>query len=227
MINPLDSAGLEGIGLRTTDQLQEAVAQSKERLGQDDFLKLMVAQLRNQDPMKPMENGDFLGQIAQFGTVSGIEDLQSSFRDLAASLVSNQALQASSLVGHSVLASTGRAPLAAGATIRGVVELPTASPLVALKVFDSSGQLVRRMDLGSQAAGTVPFQWDGLRDDGQFAVTGTYFLSAEAEVGGQNEAVETLLENRVSAVTLGQGGGLVLDLEEIGPLDFSEIRQIM
>jgi flagellar basal-body rod modification protein FlgD len=227
MINPLDSAGLEGIGLRTTNQLQEAVAQSKERLGQDDFLKLMVAQLRNQDPMKPMENGDFLGQIAQFGTVSGIEDLQSSFRDLAASLVSNQALQASSLVGHSVLASTGRAPLAAGATIRGVVELPTASPLVALKVFDSSGQLVRRMDLGSQAAGTVPFQWDGLRDDGQFAVPGTYFLSAEAEVGGQNEAVETLLENRVSAVTLGQGGGLVLDLEGIGPLDFSEIRQIM
>jgi flagellar basal-body rod modification protein FlgD len=94
-------------------------------------------------------------------------------------------------------------------------------------VFDSTGQLVRRMDLGSQAGGPVPFQWDGLRDDGQFAVPGSYFLSAEAEVGGQNEAVETLLENRVSAVTLGQGGGLVLDLEGIGPLDFSEIRQIM
>lgn len=226
-MNEIDTQYLDSIGLRSTQQLQEVVDDSREKLGQEDFLELMVAQLRNQDPMKPMENGDFLGQIAQFGTVSGIEDLQQSFTALSESLVSNQALQASNIVGRSVLAPTGVGVLEQGGSVRGVVELPNASPRVSLKVYDATGQLVRNLDLGAQASGPIAFQWDGLGDDGQFAAPGSYFLSAEAEFSGQNEAVETLVENRVNAVTLGQGGGLVLDLEGIGPLDFSEIRQIL
>jgi len=227
MMSTIDTQYLDSIGLRSTEQLQETVSGSREKLGQEDFLELMVAQLRNQDPMKPMENGDFLGQIAQFGTVSGIEDLQKSFTGLSESLVSNQALQASNLVGRSVLAPTGTAVLEQGGSVRGVVELPNSSPAVSLKVYDTTGQLVRDLSLGSQASGPVSFQWDGIRDDGTFASPGSYFISAEAEYGGQVEAVETLVQNRVNAVTLGQSGGLVLDLEGIGPLDFSEIRQIM
>lgn len=227
MMSTIDTQYLDSIGLRSTEQLQETVSGSREKLGQEDFLELMVAQLRNQDPMKPMENGDFLGQIAQFGTVSGIEDLQESFTGLSESLVSNQALQASNLVGRSVLAPTGTAVLEQGGSVRGVVELPNSSPAVSLKVYDTTGQLVRDLSLGSQASGPVSFQWDGIRDDGTFASPGSYFISSEAEYGGQVEAVETLVQNRVNAVTLGQSGGLVLDLEGIGPLDFSEIRQIM
>lgn len=227
MMSTIDTQYLDSIGLRSTEQLQESVSESREKLGQEDFLELMVAQLRNQDPMKPMENGDFLGQIAQFGTVSGIEDLQKSFTGLSESLVSNQALQASNLVGRSVLAPTGTAVLEQGGSVRGVVELPNSSPAVSLKVYDTTGQLVRDLSLGSQASGPVSFQWDGIRDDGTFASPGSYFISSEAEYGGQLEAVETLVQNRVNAVTLGQSGGLVLDLEGIGPLDFSEIRQIM
>ena len=83
------------------------------------------------------------------------------------------------------------------------------------------------VELGSQAAGPVSFQWDGLKDDGQFASPGTYFVSAEASVDGRTEAVDTLLESQVRSVTLSNSGGLLLDLEGVGSLDFSEVQQIL
>jgi flagellar basal-body rod modification protein FlgD len=219
--------GLTGVDLRTLQDLTAKASEKNQSLGQEDFLKLMTTQLQNQDPMKPMENGDFLAQIAQFSTVQGIGDLNENFASLSASLVSNQALQATNLVGHQVLAPTGVAALKAGGTIRGRVELPVASGEVVMNVRDQSGQIVRRLDLGSQAAGSIDFQWDGLKNDGQFAVPGTYFLSAEASVDGQFESVDTLLASDVRSVTLSSSGGLLLDLDGIGALDFSEVRQIL
>jgi flagellar basal-body rod modification protein FlgD len=196
-------------------------------MGQEQFLELMTAQLQNQDPFKPMESGDFLSQIAQFSTVEGIGDLNDSFSGLSQSLVSNQALQATNLVGRQVLAPTGVAALSQGGNIRGNVELPAASGEVVVNVYDQAGQVVRRLELGSQAAGPVAFQWDGLKNDGQFASPGSYFISAEASIDGQFESVETLLASEVRSVTLSNSGGLLLDLDGIGSLDFSEVRQIL
>ena len=142
-------------------------------------------------------------------------------------MVSNQALQATNLVGRQVLAPTGVAALSRGGTIRGNVELPAASGEVVVNVYDQAGQVVRRLELGSQAAGPVDFQWDGLKNDGQFAPPGTYFISAEASIDGQFESVETLLASEVRSVTLSNSGGLLLDLDGIGSLDFSEVRQIL
>ena len=221
-----DSSALSGLGLRS---IQDAQTKDKDanKLGQEDFMKLMVAQLRNQDPFEPMENGDFLAQIAQFSQVSGLQDLQKSFDDLSTSLVSNQALQAASLVGRDVLAPTGIGVLEQGGNIRGSIELPSSSSRVAVKIYDSSGQLVRRMELGNQAAGDVLYQWDGLRDNGSYAAPGTYLVSAEAEFNGRNEAVEAFVANRVNGVTLGNGGSLLLDLAGVGPLDFNQVKQIL
>lgn len=212
---------------RTLQDLTAKESEKGKSLGQEDFLKLMTTQLQNQDPMKPMENGDFLAQIAQFSTVQGIGDLNDNFSALSASLVSNQALQATNLVGHQVLAPTGVAALQTGGTIRGSVELPSASGEVVVNVLDQSGQVVRRLELGSQAAGSVDFQWDGLKNDGQYAGAGNYFLSAEASVDGQYQTVDTLLVSDVRSVTLSNSGGLLLDLDGIGALDFSEVRQIL
>ena len=217
--------GLQGFDFRSVQDL--TVEKSRKELGQEEFLQLMTAQLQNQDPMKPMESGDFLTQIAQFSTVEGVGDLNESFAALSQSLVSNQALQAANLVGRSVLAPTGLAALAEGGTISGAVELPAASNDVSVNLYDQSGQLVRRLELGSQAAGEAAFQWDGLKDDGQFAPPGTYFVSAEANVDGRTEAIDTLLESRVRSVTLSNSGGLLLDLEGVGSLDFSEVAQIL
>jgi flagellar basal-body rod modification protein FlgD len=225
MIDTQNSAS--GVDFRTLQDLTNQTSAKGKSLGQADFLKLMTTQLQNQDPMKPMENGDFLAQIAQFSTVQGIEDLNSNFSSLSSSLVSNQALQATNLVGHQVLAPTGVAALKSGGSIRGSIELPAASGDVVVNVRDQSGQIVRRLGLGSQAGGTTDFQWDGLRNDGQFAAPGTYFLSAEASVNGQYESVDTLLASEVRSVTLSKSGGLLLDLDGIGALDFSEVRKIL
>jgi flagellar basal-body rod modification protein FlgD len=217
--------GLQGADFRTVRDLN--AEESRKELGQEDFLELMTTQLQNQDPFKPMESGDFLAQIAQFSTVEGIGDLNNAFASLSESLVSNQALQAANLVGHQVLAPTGVAALEQGGTIRGSVELPSASGEVVVNVYDRSGQVVRRLDLGAQAAGPVSFQWDGVMNDGQYATPGNYFVSAEASVDGRFESVETLLEAEVRSVTLSNSGGLLLDLNGIGALDFSEVRQIL
>jgi flagellar basal-body rod modification protein FlgD len=217
--------GLSAAEFRTVRDLN--AESSRKELGQEQFLELMTAQLQNQDPFKPMESGDFLGQIAQFSTVEGIGDLNDAFSGLSQSLVSNQALQAANLVGREVLAPTGVAALSQGGNIRGNVELPAASGEVVVNVYDQSGQVIRRLDLGSQPAGPVEFQWDGLKNDGQFAPPGSYFISAEASIDGQFEAVETLLASEVRSVTLSNSGGLLLDLDGIGSLDFSEVRQIL
>lgn len=217
--------GLSGAEFRTVQDLK--AEGSRKEMGQEQFLELMTAQLQNQDPFKPMESGDFLSQIAQFSTVEGIGDLNDSFSGLSQSLVSNQALQATNLVGRQVLAPTGVAALSQGGNIRGNVELPAASGEVVVNVYDQAGVVVRRLELGSQAAGPVAFQWDGLKNDGQFASPGSYFISAEASIDGQFESVETLLASEVRSVTLSNSGGLLLDLDGIGSLDFSEVRQIL
>jgi flagellar basal-body rod modification protein FlgD len=217
--------GTQGLEFRSVKDLNKET--NRKEVGQEEFLELMTTQLQNQDPFKPMESGDFLTQIAQFSTVEGIGDLNAGFEQLSASLVSNQALQASNLIGRSVLAPTGVASLQPGGSIRGSAQLPAASGDVTVSVYDQAGQLIRRIDLGSQAAGNVDFQWDGLRDDGQFAAPGNYFVSTEASVDGTNEAVDTLLASEVRSVTLSNSGGLLLDLDGIGALDFKEVKQIL
>ena len=106
MVSPVDALG--GLGLEVPQTVREG------DLGQEDFLHLMLTQLKNQDPFKPMESGEFLGQIAQFGTVQGLAGLQTSFDSLSSSLVSNQALQASTVVGRSALVQTSTIGIAAG-----------------------------------------------------------------------------------------------------------------
>ncbi len=226
MVELVNTSTLDALGLRSTQQLQATEAPTQE-LGQGDFMELMVTQLRNQDPFKPMENGDFIAQMAQFSTVSGIAELQESFSALSDSLVSNQALQAASLVGHSVLAPSNIGSLEAGGAISGSLEIPATSSNVSVSVYDQTGQLVRNLQLGQQGAGVTEFTWDGIMDNGQFAAPGSYFLAAEAEYDGQYAALETMIESQVENVTLDQSGGLLLGLSGGVTLDFSEIRQIL
>jgi flagellar basal-body rod modification protein FlgD len=224
MINTDNS--FESVGFRSLRELQSQDGKRSE-LGQEDFLELMTTQLQNQDPFEPMENGDFLAQIAQFSTVSGIQELQASFEKLSQSLVSNQALQASGLVGRSVLAPTGIAALEQEGGVKGVVEVPASSNEVQVTIHNASGETIRRLQLGSQPAGNAQFQWDGLKDDGTRAAPGSYFVAASGQYEGSQVALDTLLASEVESVTLGGDGGLLLDLRGIGPLDFKEVRQIL
>lgn len=205
-----------------------AAPQQTARLGQEDFFKLLITQLRNQDPLKPLASGEFLSQIAQFSTVSGVQDLQRSFRELAGSLYSSQALQASALVGRTVYLPGPDAALdASGAGVSGQVELAASTGGLTVGIYDGAGSLVRRLALGPQPAGTVAFHWDGLTDAGTPAAPGVYRIKAEAVVGGENVAVDTLVAARVESVTLGHAGqGITLNLPGLGAVDFSQVRRI-
>jgi flagellar basal-body rod modification protein FlgD len=199
----------------------------KDQLGQADFLELMVTQLKNQDPFSPMENGDFITQMAQFSSVTGLAELQQSFNKLANSLQSNQALQASSLVGRTVLVPSAVGSLPAGGTMSGAIDLPASSATVGLTIQDGAGQVIRRLELGSQASGEVYFNWDGLGNDGLPAPAGRYYINADAGFDGETVAVETLVSASVESVTLGQGGqGLTLNLTDGNVVDFASVREI-
>lgn len=194
-------------------------------LSQNDFLKLMTSQLQNQDPMKPLDNSEFVSQMAQFSTVSGIQNLQNSFSTLASSLSSGQALQASGLVGHSVLTPSTSASLTAGGTVSLGVDAPSSGDVI-VNVTDASGQLVRRIDLGTQAAGVTRFQWDGLDNSGSAAAAGKYTFTAVVGSGSQAQAATMLTAGKVNSVALDSSGALNLDVEGIGSVAFNTIRQI-
>jgi flagellar basal-body rod modification protein FlgD len=215
-VNAPDFNGL-GLGLPQ--------APPKEELGQEDFLSLMITQLKNQDPMKPMESGEFLGQLAQFGTVSGLSEIKTAFDSLAGSLVSNQALQAASLVGRAALVESAGVSIAAGQPVVGAVEMPTSSGSVKVEVRDSIGELVRTLDLGTRPPGLATFSWDGMTDEGTTAPSGRYSFLAGFQSDGEIEAAETLVSASVESVLFG-ADGFSVRLRGIGDVPFSAVREI-
>jgi flagellar basal-body rod modification protein FlgD len=209
--------------------LGKSVDASKERnkLGQAEFLDLMVAQLKNQDPFKPLENGDFIAQMAQFSSVSGLDKLQKSFDTLANSLQSNQALQASTLVGRSVLVPSSQAVLSPQGDVRGVLDLQQSTPKLNVSVVNGNGELVKSMELGGHSAGEIPFVWDGTNNAGEKMPYGNYRIVAEAQGPDNRFNVSTLVNAAVESVTIGNGGQqLTLNLKDMGPVSFSQVREI-
>jgi len=205
----------------------EQQAQKKNELGQDEFLELMLTQLRYQDPFKPMENGEFIAQMAQFSTVSGIDEMQKSMEALSTSLISNQALEASSLVGRNVLTPSNTANLGETDTVEGAFELPASAGQITMTVFDQSGNLVRSTDLGTQSAGRHNFSWDGESNEGSRAPAGEYTIKIEYGSGENAAAAEVLIQKKIASVNFATNGGQIsLNTVDGQSLSFSDIRQI-
>ena len=214
-----------GLGVSTSG----TVAPKKTSLGQDEFLKLMTTQMTHQDPTKPMQNGEFLSQMAQFGTVSGIQDLQQSFKDFAASISSNQTLQAASLVGRTVSAPSEQGLLAAGGEIKGTVDLPASSSNVNIKILDPvTGDVIAIKSLGGQSAGPVPFVWNGMNNKGNLAHPGVYKVQVEASIDGINTVLRPDIQAHVESVSMDSGkNGLQVKLAGLGAVNFNQIKQIL
>jgi flagellar basal-body rod modification protein FlgD len=201
----------------------------KKSLGQDEFLKLMTTQMTHQDPTKPMDNAQFLSQMAQFGTVSGIQDLQQSFKDFSASISSDQALQAAGLVGRSVSVSSDQGVLTAGGDVKGTVDLPASSSNVNLKILDSvTGDVIKTQSLGEHSAGSMAFSWNGTNDSGNFASPGVYKVQLETNVDGVNTILKPDIQSRVESVSMGSGNkGVQVNLSGLGAVNFNQIKQIL
>ncbi|MBZ5755673.1 flagellar hook assembly protein FlgD [Pseudomonas sp. S5(2021)] len=208
-------------------QFGESKREVNKDLGKNEFLELLVAQLNNQNPLEPQENGDFIAQLAQFSTVEGVEKLNSSMETILSGYQSSQALQASSLVGRKVIVPTSKAVVDTSETFKASAVLPDSSSNVYVNVYNSSGTAVSRINLGAQQAGNVAFMWDGKDASGNLLPPGTYRFEAQATYAGEAKGLNTLLPANVDSVTLGQNGGeLMLNLAGIGSIALSQVQVI-
>jgi flagellar basal-body rod modification protein FlgD len=209
----------------------EALAKKSE-LNQDDFLTLMITQLKNQDPMKPMDPAQYVGQLAQFSSVSGLAEINEQIGALTNSLRGNQVLEGAGLIGRTVLASGNGIylPEAVEGEVRGpqaLVNVPAGASAVQLVVKDSSGALVRTQALDNQR-GAQAFTWDGTTDSGAAAPAGAYRIEVIAQVGAENVSLRTSVAARVSSVSLDPtNGGLVLDTDTLGELAMADVERVL
>lgn len=204
------------------------LANNSNNLGQQDFLKLMITQFRNQDPTEPTDSTQFLGQLAQFSTVSGIQGLQDSFSGLASSLQGDQTLRATNLIGHQVLFSSPLMAFDGEASVSAAVDNPASGGNVTVQVSDINGRLLRTIPLGQQPAGLVNFSWDGLAADGSKVEPGTYVMSAQVSSGTRTQSVETFSRAAVLGVSLASSNGqALLRVDGAGELPLSQIREIL
>jgi flagellar basal-body rod modification protein FlgD len=223
-INPIDQSLIDSLGLGN----KQASTGTGNNLGQSDFLKLMTTQLNNQDPMKPMDSGEFFNQITQFSSVAGIQDLQNTFSKVADAMLSGQALQASSLVGRNVMLESSTAYLQDNSSVEGAVDLSMPVDNARVDVYTQSGELVKSIELGQQAKGLVEFSWDGTDDKGNNMPPGTYDMKAEVRYGRDTYSQGTLLKERVESVTLGNGlQDIKLNMANSGDILFSQVKKIL
>lgn len=227
--NPFAGIGSPASGTTASSPTSSAANSASAAINSIDFLNLMMTQLQNQDPTQPLDTSQMSAQLAQIGTVTGINQLNTSFSSLASSFTSNQALQASSLLGRNVLVNSNSATLAAGGKVNGAVQVPAGSGPVTVGIFSPAGTLVKTLPLGTQGAGLASFSWDGTDNAGNGAPAGSYVVKAEAQNGQSQTTLATLVSAQVQSVTLnggGSAGGLTLNVAGVGNVPLSSVTQI-
>ena len=204
-------------------------ATGNQALGKDAFLQLLVTQLKNQNPLSPQDNGAFVAQLAKFSSLEGINTLNDSVNNISSNFSSSQALQASSLVGRSIITQTDKALVDTSKSMTGSVAVTAATGNVSIKITDKDGNVVRTIDTGAQSAGTSDFIWDGKNDNGEVAPAGTYTFTATTKNDkGDAVALATSLPATVTSVTLSKTGGeMLLNLAGgMGSVKLSQIQTI-
>lgn len=199
-------------------------AQRDTTLGQADFLRLMTEQLKHQDPLNPLDNTQFLGQLAQFSTVQGIGEMQAAMGSMASVMESDQALRAAALVGHDALVQVDSVSLGKGGAVSGEITAETSGPVV-VEVVDAAGVTVQRLELEADGAGPLAFAWDGRMADGEPAPAGEYAIRATSGAGEDTRSLQVRLAAKVESVSI-EATGLVLNLEGLGSHPLSSVRRV-
>lgn len=205
---------------------QQEPARSGSELGRNEFMELMIAQLKNQNPLEPQANGEFIAQLAQFSSLEEMQSLSKSVDNVVGEFRSTQALQASAMVGRTVLAPANFGVLDESAEISGVVNVPASTGGLRVSIQSEGGELVRQIDLGAAQAGQKAFRWDGTDGNGNPLPQGRYYVVAEASYPEGNEQLDTLVSANVDSVSLGQAGRITLNLAGMGAIALSDVQQI-
>jgi flagellar basal-body rod modification protein FlgD len=208
-------------------ELKNRTEPKGEELDKNAFLKLMVAQMNNQDPLSPQENSEFVAQLAQFSSVEGIENMNKTMSQMANSMQSSQALQASGLVGRTVHINTDTSILSEGGVITGNINLENSTSNLMVNIMNSSGALVRQVEMGSQTRGDVRFAWNGQNAEGLQLPPGSYKFTAEASVGGTTEQMSLALSANVNSVTINPDRSVVLNVAGQGAVPLLEVAEIL
>lgn len=216
-------------GTSSTNQNSSTVSGSD---SEQRFLKLLVTQLNNQDPLNPMENAELTSQLAQMSTVSGIEKLNSTLSGLVNQTGSSQVLQAASLIGYNVLSPGNQIGTSAPkdgeepAPVPFAVQLPGTAGDVQVKIVDAAGHTVRTLELGSMTEGVNAVTWDGKADDGSAVPAGNYSFSVVATNDGTNVEATALTFAQVAAVKQG-ANGVTLELANGRSISLDDVRMYL
>jgi flagellar basal-body rod modification protein FlgD len=201
----------------------------------DKFMTLLVTQLKNQDPLNPLDNAQVTSQLAQLQTVTGVNKLNETLNTLKASYQSSEAMQATSLIGHGVLVEGSNVSLSGSKAILGV-ELGTDADNVQVAIMDKNGKTVQTMDLGAQKAGVLPLAWDGVPDATKVDSSGKPVTLADGDYTFQITATrgadkladaKGLSFDSVASVTTNGTNGVKLNLPSKGGVTLADIKQVL
>lgn len=227
MSTTIDSATLARVSGTPTAQPKQSAEL------RDNFMELLITQLKNQDPLNPLENHEMTSQLAQINTVNGIEELNETLEGITGQIEANRTLQAASLIGQGVLVPGDRVLVEqdgegqSHTTPFGVMLNQPASNL-RITISASDGTTINRYDLGPAQAGVQSFSWDGRTQQGEQAASGAYRVRIESLQGQEATSVPTLNYAQVGGVTPTQDGNVKLDLGAIyGQVDIQDIKQIL
>lgn len=217
---------MEAVASATSSAPPAPAAGGDVNLTQDRFLKLLIAQMRSQDPLNPLDNAQITSQLAQLSTVTGINKLGDLITGLSSSYNEGQSLQAAGLIGRGVF--TSGTTLTLNGTALAGVELPQSVDDLTINIKDKAGALIHSESLGPQSAGLVTLEWDGATNAGGKAPNGTYTFEIQARADGKQIVtdVNRLTFGRVNSVTLGAAGAQ-LNVDGIGVTTLSQVKQIL
>jgi len=196
-------------------------------LTQADFFALLTKELANQDPTKPVDNNEMISQMTAFSTTDGVSELNEQFTSFASSMTSSQALQASSLVGRSVLVDENIFGLYEGEQVKGKISTENPASNVNIYVENAAGEIIQSIPVGSVGAGGGNFTWDGNMSDGSKAPPGAYRFRIAGMVDGEAAELQAMTFRKVDSVTLaGNGGSVVLNLNGGGSMPLNEVVEV-
>ncbi|GLX77661.1 basal-body rod modification protein FlgD [Thalassotalea insulae] len=196
-------------------------------LTQEDFFALLTKELSHQDPTKPVENNEMISQMTAFSTTDGVSELNEQFSAFAATMSSGQALQASSLVGRSVLVDENVFGKAAGESVKGKLVTDEPASNVNIYVENTAGEIIQTVPIGSVQAGEFTFTWDGQMSDGEPAPEGAYRFRIAGLVDGQASELQAMTYRKVDSVTLaGPGGSILLNLNGGSSMALSDVVEV-
>lgn len=219
--NPLDNIRWQQE--TTTPEADE----NRGMLTQADFFALLTQELSHQDPTKPVENNEMISQMTAFSTTDGVSNLNDQFTSFAASMSSSQALQASSLVGRSVLVDDNVFGMEEGEEVKGKLITDKPASNVNIYVENVAGEIIQTVPVGSVKAGDFTFTWDGNGSDGEPAPEGAYRFRVAGLVDGEANELQAMTYRKVDSVTLaGSGGNILLNLNGGSSMKLSDVVEV-